>query len=128
MNGALDWHLIKQWLSGVSGLDMDSLHIHVGVLAQVAVALILRRRLSSVWPWLAVAAAVLGNEIYDYQYERWPTRREQFLEGVKDLWNTMLLPTVLLLLARFAPGLFAERSGSDAGEAGGERREAGEEA
>ena len=27
--------------------------------------------------------------------------------GLHDLWNTMLLPSLLLLLARFAPGLVA---------------------
>jgi hypothetical protein len=120
----MDWHEIKQWLSGTSGLDMDSLHVHIGVLAQVAVAVVLRRRLSSVWPWLAVAAAVLANEVYDFQYEEWPTRRDQLLESVKDGWNTMLLPTVILLLARFAPGLFAPSS--DSGEPSSERGEAGE--
>jgi len=123
----MDWHEIKQWLSGASGLDMDSLHVHIGVLAQVAVAVLLRRRLSSLWPWLAVAAAVLANEAYDFHYEIWPTREDQFLEGVKDVWNTMLLPTVLMLLARFAPGLFL-RPSADAGKTGGERGEAGEEA
>ena len=119
--GGLDWHGIKQWISGTSGLDMDSLHIHIGVLAQVAVAFVLRRRLSSMWPWLAVAAAVLANEAYDFHYETWPTRSEQVMEGVKDLWNTMLLPTVLLLLARFAPGLFGAAPSADAGETGEER-------
>jgi hypothetical protein len=27
--------------------------------------------------------------------------------GLHDLWNTMLLPTLLVLLARFAPNLVA---------------------
>jgi hypothetical protein len=123
----MDWHDLKQWISGASGLDMDSLHVHVGVLAQVAVAFVLRVRLSSLWPWLAVAAAVLANEAYDFQYEIWPTREEQFFESVKDLWNTMLLPTVLLLLARFTPWLFVSPS-ADPGQPGGEGSEAGEEA
>lgn len=122
----MDWHDYKQWLSGTSGLDMDSLHVHVGVLAQVAVALILRLRLSSLLPWMAVAVAVLANEYYDFEYEVWPTREEQFLESVKDVWNTMLLPTVLLLLARFVPWLFAAPSAGDAGEAGGDGSKAGE--
>jgi hypothetical protein len=124
----MDWHDYKQWLSGTSGLDMDSLHVHVGVLAQVAVAFVLRLRLSSPWPWLAVAAAVVANEYYDFQYEVWPTREEQFFEGVKDLWNTMLLPTVLLLLARYTPWLFAAPSVADPGEPGGEGSETGQEA
>jgi hypothetical protein len=122
----MDWHLIKQWLSGASGLDMDSLHVHIGVLAQIAAAVVLRRKLSSVWPWLAVAAAVLANEVYDFRYEKWPTREAQFREGVTDVWNTLLLPTVLLLLARFTPGLFAARSAADPGQAREQRGKAGE--
>ena len=121
----MDWHQIKLWLSTASGLDMDSLHVHVGVLAQVAIALLLGKRLSSPWPWAAVAAAVLANEVYDFQYEVWPTRWAQFGESVKDVWNTLLLPTVLLLLVRFVPSLFAAPS-ADAGEAGGERGKARE--
>lgn len=124
----MDWHLIKEWLSSASGLDMDSLHVHIGVLAQIAVAFVLRRRLSSVWPWLAVAAAVLANEVYDFQYEKWPTRWQQFLESVKDVWNTLLLPTLLLLLARFTPGLFAPSAAADTGEPREGGGKAGEQA
>jgi hypothetical protein len=121
----MDWHQIKLWVSGASGLDMDALHVHVGVLAQVAVAVLLRKRLSSPWPWLAVAAAAFANEAYDFQYEIWPTRWQQFLESVKDVWNTMILPTVILLLARYAPGLFV-RPSTDPGEAGEGGGKAGE--
>jgi hypothetical protein len=120
----MDWHQLKQWLSGMSGLDMDSLHVHAGVLCQVGVALVLRKRLASGWPWLAVAAVVLANEAYDFTYEVWPNRWDQFGESVRDTWNTLLLPTALLLLARYAPGLFHTQeeveSAGDAGEAGGE--------
>jgi hypothetical protein len=122
----MDWHQIKEWITAESGLDMDALHVHVGVLAQIAVAFVLRKRLSSPWPWLAVAAAALLNEWYDLSYDVWQTRGDQILESVKDLWNTLLLPTVLLLLTRFAPGLFARRSAADAGEAGEGGRETGE--
>lgn len=124
----MDWHQVKQWLSGASGLDMDSLHVHAGVLGQIAIAFLLRRRLSSLWPWLAVAAAVLANEAYDFSYERWPNRWQQVGESVRDLWNTLLLPTVILLLARHAPGLFAAPaapSAADPGEAGAQAGEAG---
>ena len=106
----MEWYEVKQWVSGASGLDMDSLHVHVGVLAQIAAAALLRRRISSLWPWLAVAAAAFANEVYDFQLEKWPTRQEQFLESVTDLWNTMLLPTLLLLGCRFLPGLFVKRA------------------
>jgi hypothetical protein len=125
----MDWHQLKEWLSGASGLDMDSLHVHAGVLCQIAVALVLRTRLASPWPWLAVAAVVLANEAYDFTYEVWPDRWEQLGESIRDTWNTLLLPTLLLAVARYAPGLFrapeAAVSTGDASEAGEPRSEAG---
>jgi hypothetical protein len=124
---ALDWFQVKQWLSTATNLHSDSLHVHAGVLGQLAVALVLRKSLSSVWPWLAVAAAAVGNEVYDFTVEVWAIREEQFLGCVKDVWNTLLLPTVLLLATRFAPRLFAgPPSVADAGEPGEQGRQAGE--
>jgi len=120
----MDWHEIKVWLEQATALDMDALHVHFGILGQFVIALLIRRPLSSPLPWLAVLAAVLANEIYDYRYEVWPDaeRPLQRAEGIKDVWNTMLIPTAILLLARFHPRLFAGRpaSAADPGEAGGQ--------
>ena len=102
----MDWFQIKVWLSAASGLDMDALHVHAGVLCQIVVALLLRKRLSSPWPLLAVAAILIANEIYDYRHEVWPDRSMQQAEAVRDFWNTLLLPTLLLLVARYVPCLF----------------------
>jgi hypothetical protein len=103
----MDWYQLKMEVVNATGLDMDALHVHVGVLAQILVAMILRVRLSSPWPWLLLLAAQLANEWFDLTYDVWPTRDQQYAESVKDVWNTMLLPTVILMLARWAPGLFA---------------------
>lgn len=101
----MDWYLIKMEVVRATGLDMDALHVHVGVLAQLLTAAVLRVRLSSPWPWLLVLLAAGANEWFDLAYEIWPTREQQYAESIKDVWNTMLLPTVLLALARWAPGL-----------------------
>jgi hypothetical protein len=110
----MDWHQIKEMLEQGSGLDMDSLHVHAGVLGQFAAAFVLRRRLSSPWPWIAVLIAVLANEAYDLSYEVWTERARQIGEGISDTWNTMLLPTVILLVARYYPRLFTGPEGSAA--------------
>lgn len=102
----MDWHALKQWLETTSGLDMDALHVHAGILGQIGVALTLRKSLRSPLPWLAVLVAIIGNEVYDLHYEVWPTRDAQIAESAKDVWNTMLMPTLLMLLARFKPSLF----------------------
>jgi hypothetical protein len=97
----MDWYGVKEFLEHWSGLDMDSLHVHAGVLGQLAAALVLRRSVRSVIPWMLVLAAAIANEAYDFQYEIWPDRSAQLDGGIRDIWNTMLLPTLLLAVARF---------------------------
>ena len=108
----MDWHHFKDWMEHATGLDMDALHVHAGVALQIAAALILRRPLRSPWPWLVVLGAEMANEIYDYTYEVWPgdERRIQLAEGIRDLWNTMVIPSLILLVARYAPALLVGRT------------------
>ena len=96
---------MKSWVAESTGLNMDALHVHAGVLAQLGLALVLRRSIASPWPWLILLAVQLANEWWDLTYEIWPTRDQQWSESIRDTWNTMLLPTLLLLVARFAPRL-----------------------
>ena len=105
----MDWHGFKEWLETASGLDMDALHVHAGIACQLLAALLLRRSLRSPIPWLVVLGLVIANEYYDLNYEVWPNRGDQWAESIKDGWNTMLLPTVMLLVARFAPRLLTGR-------------------
>jgi len=121
-----DWHHIKEWIERAAGLNMDALHIHVGLAILVLAALILRKPLRSPIPWLVLLALELANEYYDWTYEIWPgpDRQLQAAEGIRDIWNTMAVPTFLLVASRFFPGLFTGRrktaSAADPGEAGGE--------
>lgn len=102
----LDWNQIKEAIAYYTDLERDALHIYAALLVQVGTALVLRRRLSHWLPWASVLAFAVGNEWLDTYgddlVEQW-----ELDAGLHDLWNTMLLPTLLLLLARFAPGLFA---------------------
>jgi len=102
----------KLWLVTVTGLDMDALHVHAGIIIQLLTALVLRRSLRSPLPWLVVLVAVLANEAYDLHYDPWPEAQHawQLAESAKDVWNTLAMPTLLLLLARFAPRLLAPAS------------------
>ncbi|NCN84862.1 MAG: hypothetical protein GW808_04305 [Sphingomonadales bacterium] len=101
----MDWFEIKNWLETATGLDRDSLHIYAGVGVQLFVALFFRRSLASPVPWFFVVAAALINEYYDYSLVREPLHGEQrYFEGsVTDIWNTLLLPSLLLVIARFWP-------------------------
>jgi hypothetical protein len=120
-----DWHGTKDWLEHALGLNMDALHVHFGLAILIAAALILRKPLRSPIPWLVLLALELANEYYDWTYEIWPgaARRIQAAEGLRDIWNTMAVPTLLFVVSRWFPGLFTgwrkRGSAADAGQPGG---------
>ena len=106
----MEWYHFKEMISISLGVSQDSLHVIVGVGFQVLVALVFRLRLSQLVPWLVVLGFELANEWADLRLEFWPDRNVQVLESLKDLSVTMLLPTALMLLVRFAPFLFVGAS------------------
>lgn len=103
------WYQMKELARHASGWPMDTLHVMVGVILQLLVAALLRSSLASKWPWLVVFALELANEIYDLWVERWPSWGMQYGEGLRDLIGTMLLPTLLLWVARSRPRLLSGR-------------------
>jgi hypothetical protein len=102
----MDWMGLKGLAEALT-VQKDALHVYAGFLIQVAAALVFRKSLAHWLPWLAVLAAELANEAMDLrfgeeaQYQEW-----QWIGARHDLINTMVLPTLLLLLCRFAPALF----------------------
>ncbi|QJB68721.1 hypothetical protein HF685_05020 [Parasphingorhabdus halotolerans] len=61
--------------------------------------------MASIWPWLAVIIVAFGNEYLDYQSagDDPDALVRASEEAWRDIWNSMLLPTLLLLIARFWP-------------------------
>lgn len=100
----MDWEAIKQAVAAWTGLERDALHIYAAILIQIGSAALLRRTLASPWPWLVVLAFALANEWLDVQRDHLVEEWEK-AASLHDLWNTMLLPSLLLLVARFAPRL-----------------------
>jgi hypothetical protein len=96
--------MYKAAVANFTGLERDALHVYVSLIIQIGAAALLRRSLASPWPWLVVLACALGNEwldiFRDNLFEDW-----EEAASLHDLWNTMLLPSLLLLAARFSPGL-----------------------
>jgi hypothetical protein len=103
----LSWHGAKVFIEHSVSISHDSLHVIVGVLLLLAIAFVSRRPISSVRPWLWVLALILWNETVDLWIEQWPEPGMQYGESAKDIGLTMLLPTLLMLAARFRPGLFS---------------------
>ncbi len=95
------WYQFKLFLQHSSGFSMDGLHVIVGILLQLAVARLLRRDLSSLAAWLVVLVVTLLNEVNDLRVEQWPDPGMQYGEGAKDIVLTLVVPTILLILARW---------------------------
>jgi hypothetical protein len=89
-------------------LEKDALHIYGALIVQVGAARIFRRTLGHGLPWLCVLGVELINEFLDVilgeeaQLMPW-----QVVSAAHDILNTMILPTVLLLLCRRAPRLLS---------------------
>ena len=104
------WFNVKTAIEHSIAFHDDALHVIVGVLLQFAVAAVLRRPISGPLPWLAVLVLELINEASDLRWELWPKaeRSMQIGEGVKDVLLTMLIPSLLLLIARKFPRLLGK--------------------
>jgi hypothetical protein len=100
----VDWEQIKGAISIWTELERDALHIYAAILLQIGSAALLRRSLASPWPWLVVLAAAVANEWLDIHRDGLVEEWERGA-AIHDLWNTLLVPTILALVVRFAPRL-----------------------
>jgi hypothetical protein len=102
----MSWYKVKMFIEHASVVTSDGLHVLVGVLAWIVIAMVLRRSLSAALPWLLVLVLILLNESVDLWVEQWPSLAMQLGESAKDILLTMTLPTVLLFAVRLRPNLF----------------------
>ncbi|MEQ9637754.1 MAG: hypothetical protein RLW68_16935 [Devosia marina] len=89
---------IKTELSELLFLSRDALHIHIGLGIYVAAMLLFRRGPASIVPWLVVLVAQLANELLDAIHHG--VLDIDLTGALRDIGNTMLWPTVVLLVAR----------------------------
>lgn len=86
---------IKTQLTELLLLSRDALHIHFGLGLYVLAFFVFKRGPSSPIPWLVVLAFELVNEGLDAYHEF------ELVGAVRDILNTMLWPTIALLVARW---------------------------
>lgn len=102
---AIRWFELKTGFEQGLPFHNDALHVIAGVAIQLLAALVLRRGISRPGPWLVVAILTLLNEWSDLRAEHWPDLSDQWFESGKDVALTLVLPTLLLLVARLRPKL-----------------------
>jgi hypothetical protein len=102
----MDWTGMKDVAAELT-VGKDALHIYAAFLVQVGTATLFRKSLAHWLPWLAVLAIEIANEALDIRFGGEEYLQSWQLAGARhDFINTMILPTLLLLLCRYAPALF----------------------
>lgn len=90
---------MKTALTELFLLSRDALHIHIGLWIYVLGMVVLRRGPASAVPWLIVLAFELINEFMDVFHGQHISF--DAVGTARDIGNTMLWPTVALLMARW---------------------------
>jgi diacylglycerol kinase len=107
-------YFAKMFLERSLAFHNDALHVMVGMGLALVFAALLRRSLADWLPWLLVLALELANEVNDYFFEIWANEVPQQLgEIAKDIALTMVLPTLVLIVARRWPHLLTGQRGRD---------------
>jgi len=101
---------LKEAIELATGLSQDALHIYAAFIIQIAAAALSRRGLAHPLPWLCVLLAELVNEALDVRALPEGTEADLWASA-HDIWNTMLLPTLLFASARLSPWVLRRRTG-----------------
>ena len=105
----MEWlNELKLLIENYSGLEKDALHIHLALLLYMVAMAVFRQSRRSRLPWLFVLGVELVNEASDLFIQYGAGDRLDLAGGAKDIWNTMLWPTVLLFIGRYT-NLFQHR-------------------
>jgi hypothetical protein len=104
------WRDVKLFIEHSVAFSQDAIHVVAGVVILIVAALVLRKPVSSIWPWLVVLLLASLNEFADLWISQWPQRAMQYGEGARDLLLTMAVPTLIMFSVRWAPQLFRPSS------------------
>ena len=105
--GMMSWYEAKMFIEHASLFSSDAIHVIVGFLVWIALAVLLRRRVTDWQPLLGLAVLLILNEATDLWVERWPDPAMQFGEAAKDVLLTLALPVLLMIVVRLRPQLFS---------------------
>ncbi len=120
-NAPDDLQILKLYLLDFTGLERDALHLHAGLALFILVRLAWRWRGGWVIAWLAALTIAIGVEWLDIRADGTGGVPQPQSDHWHDIWNTMLWPTVLLLVGRWLqpkPSVQRDASGDLANQTG----------
>lgn len=83
------------------GLAKDALHVYVALFVFLLACRLFGWPASSFKPWLAVLVVAVLGEALDLRHTMAQGYSIRLDYHWTDLWNTMLVPTILVLVARY---------------------------
>jgi len=85
---------LKDLIGSVTHLSPDALHVHLGLAVFLAAAAVLRSDRRWLHAFGLLLLVSLGNEIMDLTIDYWHGDRLRWLNGLKDIVNTVFWPAV----------------------------------
>ena len=90
----------KLFLVDTTGLAKDALHIYVALIVFFGSCLLFGWKARQWKPWLLVLLAAVTGEALDLRDQLAGHTALLWHEGAKDLINTLMVPTIILIAAR----------------------------
>lgn len=97
----ITWQNWKLHLEAATEISRDAMHIHASLAIFLLACFVFRLRPSDWRVWLIVLAAQLANEALDMVVMLEDSGEIFWWSCVKDTINSMILPTVLVAVARW---------------------------
>lgn len=91
---------IKLFIVSATDLSKDALHIYAGLAIFIIAAIIFRKSLKSITPWLAVLFFAVIAELIDMRDDLISSGYWRWGASVHDILNTLFWPSVIFILAR----------------------------
>ena len=97
-----NFEALKFFLITITGLAKDALHIYVALAIFLGSCLVFGWKTHQWRPWLLSLFAAIMGEVWDIQGNLDKAQELRLWGNWHDLWNTMLVPTVLMILSRYS--------------------------
>ena len=101
----LDWQDKKSALIEHANLSRDALHVYAALLIFLGGCWLFKWKPCEWKPWLLVLAVQTVNEVFDMRLSYEDDGVVWIWANIKDMINTMALPTIFMIVARYS-GIF----------------------
>jgi len=97
-----NFEAFKFFLIDLTDLAKDALHIYVALAIFLGSCLVFGWKTRQWRPWMLVLCAAILGEVWDIQAALDKAQRVRPWDNWHDIWNTMVVPTVLMITSRYS--------------------------